>query len=160
MNEKPSNYTQEQLCLLYIIGLRYALAGDLESIEHVDFLEQRWRAIRWDDPEFIRFTEEMCPSIPQLTPEQEKALSAPLLAIIHAQGERIAGDNENARILSGNLKKIIKQMLQNITVGREAWAQVDRLSTYAKKLTGISIKMRDRLEVLGDDTSVFELPEI
>jgi hypothetical protein len=160
MNETPSNYTPEQVCLFYIIGLRYALAGDLESIEHVDFLERRWRSIRWDDPEFIRFTEEMRANVPKLTPEQEEPLEAPLQALLHAMTERIASHNETDTINAVAIRKMIEQMHQCIAAGEQSNANFDRLAIYAKELTEMAFKMRDRLEMLHDDVSVFKFPEI
>jgi len=154
MNEKTSPcYTPEQLLFFYIVGLRYTLAGDLESTEHIDFLEQRWRSIRWDDPEFIQTTDEMRAGVPKLTPQQEKSLQAPLLALLNTMSERIASHSETDQINAIQLKSIKDMVIQS-------QVQFDRLLNFTKKLNDVAIKMRDRLELLHDDVSVFEFPEL
>lgn len=156
---EPASPAPDYLCLCHIVGLRYLLAGDLESKEHLDRLSERIQTINWNDPEFVRFTEEMRADPIKLTPEQAEELRPDLLALIHVMQEKLAVQDEalhqNVNFLQGQNAKLATLLDQQKDVAKKQ----EKLDRYGEALGELAVRMRDRLEILGDDMSKFQLPD-
>ena len=152
----------------HLAGLRYLLAGDLESTEHIDLLTTRIDTIPWDDPNFIRFTEEMRVGLLNITPECAEENAGVLLDLLNFFLSERAEANENLQLVkakfleyAGLVNKAHKQVTDLILANAsKANKQVTALTTFVEQALPIFESMRDRLEVLGDDVSKFELPPI
>ena len=142
---------------MHLAALKYIMAGDLESLAPLEALEERFRAIDWNDPTFIAFSDEMRSGVPKLTPEQEASLRPSLLSLIHAMNEKIARDNETATALMPQLEKMIE--VQN-NQSEQAGQFIKRVTAFASALLDLHSKMIAQLETLDVDTSAYKLPKL
>jgi hypothetical protein len=130
---------------MHLFSLKYLLAGELQAIEPLDELEQLLRTIDWNDPEFLRMTDEMRVGVPKLTAEQEASISFSLLSILHAQKETIASAMET--------------ISHDISSAEQANERLRKLAQFASSLLDLHGKMRSHLDLLGADTSAYTLPQ-
>lgn len=130
--------TPNEFCLLHIFGLKYGMAGDFESMELLEKLEERRLTIEWDSPDFISHSESMrgdpAPSILEIN---EQATVPQLFAWIYGLTEQLAKRNEQAS---------------------HAIALSERVLAKSEKFLDLHAKMIHRLETLGADTTEFRLP--
>jgi hypothetical protein len=139
-------------CFGHIASLKYAMAGDMESVDLLRELERRLRVIEWENPAFIQLSEEMRAPVPKLTPDQEKELQPSLVELVYVQMERIASDSEAAAAQIPMMKTLLA--LQN-----DAGEQQKRLINLLAKFGELYVQMNDRLQLLGVDTAEYEIPD-
>lgn len=161
MNETlSSNPSPGDECLTRLIFLKHALAGDLESTELIDQLIKRVPTIDWDNPEFIKFTEEMRVGTPELSTEQKADPGLSLMALIHAQGELLACHSEDNAVRIAETKALwasLKAYSGQVKITNDL---VSRLLRFADRAMEIHSKMYTQLELLGADISTYQLPPI
>jgi hypothetical protein len=135
-------------CFNCILLLKYAMAGDMESVELLRQLEDRRRAIQWDDPAFLQLADDMRAPLPEFAAQGS---SEHLLALLHAQTERLAEGDETANALIPRFKELIaEQKLQQ--------AQQEKIFALMNKLAELHGQMRAKLQLLGADTTEYEIP--
>jgi len=139
--------------MCHLIGLKHALAGDLESNEALETLLERLKRINWNDPVFIQFSKEMREGMPKLTPEQEAASVPSTREMLHFQNEQLAQRDETMSSLLPALRKSAEDFQKISDFSSE-------LLSYIKKLLELHIKMQDQLELLGVDARPYALPKI
>jgi hypothetical protein len=158
MNESSSEKSPSDECFLHLLALQYLLAGDVESLEPLNLLEARRRAIDWDNPQFMEFSQQARAGVPLLTPDEVAASQPSLLHLLYAVLERKNNDDDIIRSeVIPNLKKQIEQQLllnQAWEENSHVWASALKLIT---KLVEVHQKMRDQLELLGADISPYEI---
>ena len=153
MNNPSDPVDTKGASLLHLFGLRFLLAGDLASAEHIDSLLERIAVIDWNDPEFARFTEEMQTGTPHLTLEQEASLGPSLSALVYAANERIAADGELLSSSRWALEKMLKHR-------RQLDSYLTKVVDYTCAVLQVSSLMKTRLQALGVDVSDFQLPPL
>jgi hypothetical protein len=153
MNQPSSNLSPESLCFVHLVALKYWLAGDMESNVALDALLLRWKEINWRDPGFIQFSEAMRTGMPTLTPKQEAALQPSLQAIVHILTEQLAAHSED---MASTLPALREAARNSAKVANYSAA----LIAFIEQIFETQIKMRDRLETLGDDVSAYALPDL
>ena len=137
----PSGSSPAGICFGHFISLRYLLAGDLDSMKPLDELEQRLLVINWNDPEFVRFTEEMRIGVPKPAVDQE----ASLLSILYSQNEALGRGTEIGADMAAFLRALAKS--------------IEEYRVLICTLFDLHKKMLSHLELLGADTSPYMLPE-
>src|ERR1700733_7760728 len=81
--------TPKQECLLLIAALKYALAGDVESLAPLGEIETRWREINWTAPAFIQASEAGRAGIPPEVLGRDDIVEVQR-HLLHHQGEQVA----------------------------------------------------------------------
>jgi hypothetical protein len=115
----------------YLMGLQYAMAGDMESALLVEQLMVRWREISWDDPAFIAVSREM-----------------------QTQGGLPLGSDEESAI---GLRSMAYALIQKNAELSEMMQRTLPLLDRLKEVTEQHREMRDHLEMLGADTTPYAL---
>jgi hypothetical protein len=143
----------------HIAGLKYAMAGDMESVELLAQLEERRHAIQWDDPAFVQMSEEMRAPLPSMTPQQEAEQQTSLLALLHVQTQRLAANDETASSLVPTLKKILIKTEGIKKQSNELIALNSKCVNLLDKILDLHALMKDKLQMLGVDTAEYEIPD-
>jgi hypothetical protein len=146
-------FSLEMTTLFHLVALKYAMAGDMESDELLRQLETRWRLVNWTDPEFIKFSDAMRNGPPHLVHQGQESTTPQLKAMVHDQGELLAGFCESAALIVAQHREAQKKLLPAIEAATN-------FMVYVKDLLDLHVRMRDRLQEAGEDTSVYKLPPL
>jgi hypothetical protein len=143
----------------HIAGLRYAMAGDMPSVDLLTQLEDRRRAIQWNDPDFIQLSDDMRSPVPKLTTEQEESCRPQLMALLHVLTERIAEDRESMRAMIPMAKQIAAQHAAQHETTMQIMESHQKITAIANKLAEVHAQMQDKLAMLGVDVAPYHMPE-
>jgi hypothetical protein len=147
--------------LASLVYLKFAMRGDLESSELLRQLLERHSSIEWDSPEFAFATEAMssCDFVHQPAIPGTDAM----LSKLELQSEVIAGCLEeiaSLRAMLDNSKAFLNQANTALEQVVGQLPAVTVLCDYISALLSVHCSMRDKLDLLGADTSLFNIPSL
>ena len=145
-------------CIVSLIFLKFAMAGDMESVELIAQLIDRYLAIEWESPQFMADSEAMRGTESVAPPIMSKTELYP--AIVHIQSEQIASRDESIASMMPSLRNALEALKSWIENDKKMATFTSDLFGYLHQLIAMHATMRDQLELLHADTSAYVLPEL
>jgi hypothetical protein len=162
MNDTPlSNEKARETALACLTYLQYAMAGDIDSVEALNALEERHQEISWNDSVFIQFSNQVRGGEECHSPfenganpsEQLRSLAAKLALRDCEQSEA------NAAII-GRCTIMINKIDVNFANTQKIGTLAGELIDYIQKLVDLHIRMINQLQLLGADVSCYGFPAL
>jgi hypothetical protein len=159
MNDIPApKLPLKDSCFLSLIYLKFAMGGDVESVELLRQLFDRYSAIEWDGPQFLADSEAMRGAQTVRMPDISDADA--YRAMVDIQGEQIASRDETIVSMKPSLVNALEALKKGIEHDQKQAKFTSDLFDYIHKLIALHRLMRDQLEMLHADTSPYEFPAL
>jgi hypothetical protein len=148
------------LSMSCVVYLQYSMAGDIEAVEILNRLFERWRTIPWDDPKFVAFSDEMRGDT-RLSPFENGENSSELLRAFAAALVEKNAELSEVVMRSIPVLRFSERDIQNaIETSRKIAAFNSELFYYLENLIELHRQMKGALEMLGADTASYEIPPL
>jgi hypothetical protein len=162
MNNTPlPNEKAREIALACLTYLQYAMAGDIDSVEALNALEERHQEISWNDSVFIQFSNQVRGGEECHSPFENGANPTEHLRSLASKlALRDCEQSEANAAIVGIYSNLTDKIEVNTANMQKIFTFTDELFDYIQKLIDLHFRMRKQLELLDADLSSYGLPAL